>query len=123
MSVDPTKTQFAAPAFIIDKIPVYSTPTDCYPSSVGIGLSYSITGGGGSPAYTLESITNPYGIKCLTSLSWSEDGLNWYDQDDTGTDATNVSCGCNATTIYFFFEAQFTGTKTIYVQFAIDSIT
>jgi hypothetical protein len=120
MTVDPTKTQFAS-AWTIDKIPAYSTPTDCYPTSVGIGISYSITGGGGPITYTLKTITNPYGKKCLTSMSWSEDGTNWYDQDDNGTDATIVACGCNANNIYFFFGAQYSGARTIYIQFAIDS--
>lgn len=123
MAVDPTKVQFAVPAFTIDKIAAYSTPTDSFPSSVSANISYSITGGGGFPAYTLKSITNPYGNKCLPTLSWSTDDTNWYDQDAQDTDFTIVSCGCSDTTIYFFFNAQYSGSKTIFIQFAIDSIT
>jgi hypothetical protein len=132
MAVDPTKTQFAS-GWDIDKIPAYSTPTDSYPASVGIGLSYSIPGGLYPGTYTLKSIPNPYGTKCLTNLGWSLDGIAFYDQDDISQyyNSTNrelllqmqVSCGCSNSTIYFSFLSAYTSTQTVYIQFAIDSIS
>lgn len=134
MIVDPTKTQFASPAFLIDKIAAYSSQTDSFPNSVGFGISYSIPGSGSAfPTYTLKSITNPYGKKCLPNLSWSVDGVDFYDQDaelfyfNGGAMAAytqmGVQCGCSDSTIYFFFQSSFTSNQTVYIQFAIDSLT
>lgn len=133
MTVDPTKTQFAS-AYTIDKIAAYSSLTDSYPNSVGVGLSYSIPGSGlQTPTYTLQSIANPYSKRCLTNLSWSIDGASFYDQDDQlyyynaghASEFTQmgVICGCSDSTIYFFFQSSYTATQTVYLQFAIDSPT
>jgi hypothetical protein len=132
MSVDPTKTQFAS-EYNVDKIAAYSTITDSSPSSVGIGLNYSIPGSGSFfPTYTLESIPNPYGKKCLTNLSWSIDGASFYDQDaqlpyynSSSMEQLvqmGVQCGCSNSEIYFFFQSSYTSTQTVYLQFAIDNI-
>lgn len=130
--IDVTKVQFAS-AFNIDKIAVYSTPDD---SSAGVpqNISYSIPGSATStPTVTVHSISNPYGKKCLTSLSWSLDASHWYDQDDTlyyySVDRMdkaiqmNVICGCSDSTIYFSFTSDYPTTQTVYVQFAVDSIS
>lgn len=132
MSVDPTKTQFSTETNV-DKIAAYSTQFDSDPSSVGIGLNYSIPGSGSFlPTYTVETIPNPYGKKCLTNLSWSIDGFNYYDQDAqlvyyNGSEQQqllqmSVSCGCSDSTIYFAFQSEYTSNQTVYLQFAIDNI-
>lgn len=134
MGVDPTKVQFAAPAFNIDKIAAYSTATDSSPNSVSNGISYSIPGSGGiTPTYTLQSIPNPYGKKCLPNLSWSVDGVDYYDQDaelfyfnnslNSALVQMGVQCGCSDSTIYFFFQSSFTSNQTVHIQFSIDSLT
>ena len=134
MGVDATKVQFAAPAYNIDKIAAYSTPTDSYPNSVGIGLSYSIPGSGSTfPTNTLKSITNPYGKRCFTTLSWSIDGTNFYNQGTSlfyynGGAASiytqmQVFCGCSDSLIYFYFSSSYTSNQTVYLQFAVDSPT
>ena len=121
--------QFAS-EYPIDKIAAYSSLSDVYPASVPANISYSITGSGtSSPSYTLKSIANPYGKRCLPSLTWSLDGTNWYDQDDVLIDTSTlfikmqVSCGCSDSTIYFFFVSSFAGTQTVNIQFAVDSPT
>ena len=117
----------------VDKIAAYSTQTDSYPTSVGVGYSYSIPGSSTfTPAYTMESIPNPYGKKWLTNLSWSGDGASFYDQDailpyynvanQSQFTQMGVTCGCSNSTIYFFFQSSYTSTQTVYLQFAIDNI-
>jgi hypothetical protein len=133
MSVDPTKVQLAAPAFDIDKIAAYSSQVDSSPASVPTSVSYSIPGGYPGLGYNLATIPNPYGKKCLTNMSWSVDGADYYDQDDqlqyyNATQQSmliqmQVFCGCDNNTIYFFFQNTYTSTQTVYIIFAIDSIT
>lgn len=46
-------------------------------------VTYSVTGAAINPTtphLRLESIPNPTGQKCLTAVSWSVDGVNFYDQ-------------------------------------------
>lgn len=130
--IDPTKVQFAS-SLNADKIAAYSTNVDSSPSSVGIGYSYSIPGSSTfTPTYTTESIPNPYGKKCYPNLSWSVDGVNYYDQDaqlpyynsanKEQFTQMGVSCGCSNSTIYFVFQSSYTSTQTVYIQFAIDNI-
>lgn len=133
MSVDASQVQVAFPAYDIDKIAAYSTQFDSYPTSVGVGYSYSIPSNYEQVNYTLETIPNPYGSALLTNLSWSVDSADYYDQDcqlwyynstlQQLTLQMGVSCGCSDDTIYFFFQTQYTGTQTVYLQFAVDSPT
>jgi hypothetical protein len=132
-SPDPTQTQFAS-EYVVDKIATWSSTLDSAPSNVGINISYTIPGSASPfPTNSIRSVMNPYDKKCLTNLSWSVDGVNYYDQDTTLDyyNATNqemftqmqVTCGCSNSTIYFFFQSSYTSTQTVYLQYAIDSPT
>ena len=130
MAADDTKLQFYS-GLVADKIAAYSMTADSSPPTVSSAISYSIPGSGLSiPDFTLNSLANPYGKKCLTTLIWSLDNVNWYDQDDSlgyvngaaGFQVKmQVSCGCSDSTIYFFFQSSYTSTQTVYIQFALDS--
>jgi hypothetical protein len=132
MTADPTKINFYS-GFPIDKITAYSSTTGSSPSSVPVNISYSIAGDPTNGVFVIESIANPYGKKCLTNLSWSVDGINYYDQDaqlqyynasqHLNLTQMQVQCGCSDANIYFSFTSFYTSTQTVYLQFAIDSIT
>lgn len=136
MSVDITKVQFATPAYTIDKIATYADGQgNSWPSGTPINLHYDIPGSGipDTPTYTLQSIPNLYTKRLLTTLSWSLDNVNYYDQGVpvfyyNATDMLfgtqmQIFCGCSDSTIYFQFVSSFTATQTVYLQFALDSPT
>lgn len=132
MGIDQTKVQFASPAYNIDKISSYSIVTDSFPSSVPSALSYSIPAALAG-VYTLQSMANPYGKRCIPNVSFSLDGVSFYDQGTSVPyyNATSkqlqvqmrVNGGCSDSTIYLAFYSEYTATQTVYVQFAMDSPT
>jgi len=135
MSLDPTKVQFTT-VYQVDKIPVYSTKTDGQGlSSHGALAVGTVTG----PASFTTSIyvgrvTNPYGRKCLMTLSWSLDDTNYYPSNVpifyfNGTyneylwQALGFS-GCSDSTIYICCSTQYdVAPQTMYLQLALDSPT
>lgn len=96
----------------------------------------SLTANAASPPLsnvTTATIANPYGKKCLMTLSWSLDNVNFY--------PTNVPIfyynasqqgylwqalgfgGCSDSLIYLSCTSQYGSAQTVYVQFAVDSPT
>lgn len=125
MSLDRSKVQFFS-GDTIDKIVAYSSKTDSSSPSIPIDITYTVGAGGPlTPVFLLKSIPNPYGKRCIPNLSWSLDGLNYYDQIDQPNATTQVSvvCGCSDTTIYFYIQNQSTSSQTVHIQFAIDTIS
>lgn len=129
--VDATKVQFYS-GDVTDKIAVFSTNTDS--SSNGIGIQGSMTAVAGVPsvgALTTANIPNPYGKRCLMTLSWSLDAVNYYPMNQpayyyNATDASyywqaEAFGGCSDSTIYFGVFSQYTANQTVYFQFALDS--
>ena len=136
MTVDLSKLQFVAPLYPVDKIAVYSSSTSASNNDIaGAGLAYSILGSSttSTTLTTVQTIKNPYGRKCLTNAVFSLNGTNWYDQNTAleyynSTERSpglrmSMFCGCSDSTIYFVFNSQYTSTQTVYVQFAVDSIS
>jgi len=131
---DVTKLQFYSED-VTDKIAVYSTNDDS--SGSGIGIKGSMTAvAPASPAdiaTTIATIPNPYGKRCLMTLSWSLDGVNYFPQNQPAYyyNATFASYfwqalgfgGCSDSTIYFGTDSQFTSNQTVYFIFALDSPT
>jgi len=130
-AVDPTKVQFSS-TYIVDKIAMYSTKEDGqgYTSNGNI----TIPAASGLPFADVDYITiaNPYGRKCLITLSWSLDGINYYPQN-VPIFYFNVAHnsyywralsfgGCSDSTLVLGITTQYdVGPQTIYLQFALDS--
>lgn len=119
MSVDVTKVQFYG-GYTIDKITTQGT------------LTYNIpTGSLISPSSTVQKIANPYQKRCLTSASYSTDGLSFYDQTedefyfDPGLGfyetKLTVRCGCDDNTIYFWIKARYSP-LTVTINYTLDNI-
>ncbi len=137
MGVNPTKVQFATPAFTVDKIAAYANNLgNSFPASIPTNISYSGIPGSGNNAsttYTTKTLPNPYGKRLLTTFSWSVDGANYYDQgaqlyyfssfNQQWLVQMQAYCGCSDSTIYFSFGSQYTANQTVYIQFAVDSTT
>lgn len=121
--------------FSNDKVAMYSTLTDSSGEGIGIGASLIAT----APAsaediqLTTASIPNPYGRRCLMTLSWSLDRINFYPMN-TPIFYFNATFqeylwqalafgGCSDSTIYFGVDSQYTSSQTVYFQFALDSPT
>lgn len=121
--------------FPSDKVAMYSTTTDSSGSGIGIGGSMTAVAPSSASVTqtTIASLANPYGRKCLMTLSWSLDKLNWYPQNMpifyfNSTDKSYywqalAFGGCSDDTIYFGVDSQYTSDQTIYFQFALDSPT
>ncbi len=124
MTVDVSKLQFYS-GYPIDKITVQDT------------TSFSVAGGSGViPTTSTQSITNPYGAKCLTTCSYSVDNTNFYDQN-SGLQfystfhaepllQMQVQCGSSDSNIYFYFSTNYQDgsgnalSQTVYIKYAID---
>lgn len=133
MSVDETKLQLYSGS-TTDKIAVFSSKTD----SSGIGTNATATIGPvvdptDTPEVRMFSIDNPYGKKCLMTLSWSPDGVSYYPQNQPVYyyNATFSGYywkalgfgGCSDSKIYFGISTQYNDTQNVYFQFALDSPT
>lgn len=130
--VDPTKTQFST-TYEVDKIALYSTKED--------GQGYTANGSiAVGPANSLPfaeiyyaSIANPYGRKCLFTLSWSVDNINYYPQNvplfyfngsyNSYFWQALAFGGCSDELVYVAVTTQYTAAQTVYLQFALDSPT
>lgn len=132
MTLDPTKVQYSS-LDIVDKIPVYSTKTD----GQGLGINGSLAVGAASalPSSSIfvGTVANPYGRKCLVTMSWSLDGTNYYPMN-TPTFYFNATfssyffqalgfAGCSNSLIYIACTTQYTSAQTMYFQIALDSPT
>lgn len=77
---------------------------------------------GSSTTATLE---NPYGRKCLITLAWSIDNVNFYPAG--GYTAVSQPYTANAwvsdSTIYIYLTNSSGGTVTFYTRFALDTIS
>ena len=135
MSIDPSKVQFST-LDQVDKIAMYSSTTDSSGGGIGIGAQATIAAATApvfNPTVYMFNIPNPYGKRCLMTLSWSPDGVNYYPQNVPVFyfNATDLSYywkalgfgGCSDSTIYFGVTTQYTSSQTIYFQFALDSPT
>jgi hypothetical protein len=132
--VDVSKLQFYSED-VSDKIAMFSSNTDS--SGSGIGIQGKMTAAAPSDpsqvATTIASIANPYGKKCLMTLSWSLDGISYFPQNqpayyyNAGYSGYYWQAlgfgGCSDSTIYFGVDSQYTASQTIYFQFALDSPT
>lgn len=124
MTVDITKLQYYS-GYPIDKITVEDT------------TSYSMAGAGGLSTNTsLQTVTNPFGQRCLSTCSYSVDNINFYDQNtalpffstfhQTYLTQMQVQCGSSDTTIYFFLQSNYQDgagnplTQTVYINYALD---
>ncbi len=126
MTVDVSKLQFYS-NYPIDKI-VYQNPSP---------VTYSVPGpatpGGGNDRTTIFTITNPYGKKAYTTLSYSLDGSNFYDQSvqlsyfNSGLTQQllrmGVTMACSNTTISFIFLSNYTATQNVTINYTLDTIS
>lgn len=116
--------------FNADKIAVYSSKTD----SSGIGADGVLTVLPASPPdfnVSFAQIPNPYGHRCLPTMSWSLDGINYYPVNVPifYFNTTNQEyewqalgfMGCSDTFITICCTTQFGTTQSMHVQFALDS--
>lgn len=129
--VDATKTQFST-TYEVDKIALYSTTTDGQGYTSGASIT---VGAAALPSTTVftGSVANPYGKKCLPTLCWSLDGVNFYPQNVPifYFNATYASyfwralafMGCSDSTLYVGVTSQYGSSQTIYIQLALDSPT
>lgn len=129
---DVLKSQFIS-THQVDKVALYSTMED------GLGYTARGTLAVGTPADPVfggvywASVANPYGRKCLMTLSWSVDGVNFYPQNVPlfYYNATHLAYywqalgfgGCSDSLVYLACTTQYTADQTMYVQFALDSPT
>lgn len=132
-TVNATKTQYSS-LDLVDKIPVYSTTTDA--QGIGINAKQSVGPVIGTPSTDtttyIATLDNPYGKKCLTTLSWSLDGENYLPSDEPqyyfNSDANEYLLqvlpfmACSDSTIYFMVNTSYTADQTVYLQFALDSL-
>lgn len=100
-------------------------------------LSYTVAAGTPSdiPPYpgVLKTVTNTYGKKCLSSVSWSIDGSNFNSSRDSinytnGTlhelvTKASVNCGVYATTVYFYIVNNYTSSLTFTINYALKTIS
>lgn len=133
--IDVSKIQFTT-LYDVDKIPVYSTVADGQGLSANGSLAVGPVIGAASTTTSVyvATVANPYGRKCLPTMSWSIDGVNYY--------PVNVPIfyfnptyqeylwqalgfvGCSDSTIYICASTQYdVGPQTMHVQFALDSPT
>lgn len=118
--------------FNADKIAVYSSKTD----SSGIGAGGSLAVVAATPpdnSITVATIANPYGRKCLPTMSWSLDDTNFYPMNIPiyYYNATFQEylwqalgfMGCSDSLIYICCTTAYGSAQTMYVQFALDSPT
>lgn len=127
MTVDVSKLKFYS-GYPIDKITTDNTNAP---------ISYSIAGNAGvSPTTSLQSITNPFGAKGLSTCSFSVDNINFYDQNSPlifysvfhaePLTQMQVQCGVSDSTIYFFIQSNYHDaggtpiTQTVYINYAVD---
>lgn len=133
MSLDPTKIQFETVDHV-DKIAVYSTMLDS--SGFGIGADgYLNVNASSHDDYlvTHASIPNPYGKRCLPTMSWSLDHANYYPANVPifFYDSVNQGyywqalgfVGCSDSSIYLCCTSAYGSTQKMYIQFALDSPT
>lgn len=121
--VDTSKLQFYS-GYPIDKIVVQDTQTFLVPKPG--------TPGPGNDLITLRSIINPYQKKGYSTLSYSLDGVNFYDQavqlayyNATFAEQLlqiSVKCACNDSLIYFVFTSNFTADQNVTVNYTIDTV-
>lgn len=125
MSIDATKLQFYS-GWPIDKI----VASDSVPAVYIVAAASSAL----TTAYTVQSIANPYGQKCFTTMSYSIDATNFYDQNTplfyynstVGSSVLKlqVSCACNASTIFFTFATNYTASsQTVTINWSLDTLT
>lgn len=78
-------------------------------------------------AYTevTNSIPNPYGKKCFTTMSWSLDGSNYYPAQAKLSNAfmPSANAWADATNVYFYLDNSGMATSsTFYIIYALDTI-
>jgi hypothetical protein len=135
IQIDPAKVQFNS-LDQVDKAPVYSLLGD----SSGIGSNANAVVGtvigpasSNSTVY-MATLTNPYQKRCLMTLSWSIDRVNFYPANvpifyfNPTYNMYLWRCltfgGCSDSTVYVGFTTQYdVANQTVYVQFALDSPT
>lgn len=121
MTADIDKLNFSID-YPIDKIAVEGT------------ASYTVSGTATTtPVASLQSITNPFGHKCLMTVRWSVDGTNFYDMDGSINffSATfsefifgaGVKAGCSDSTIYFYMINGYDTSKTFTINYTLYSIS
>jgi hypothetical protein len=118
--------------FDVDKIATYSSKDDS--SGIGSGGYLSVLAGT-PPTYsiTYATIANPYEKRCLITMSWSLDNLNFYPMNvpifyyDAGSASYLWQAlgymGCSDSLIYIACTNSYGSAQNMYVQFALDSPT
>ena len=121
---DNSKLQFYS-GNVIDKIASYSSKIDSSSASIATNISYPIGASLGGGTFLKESIANPYGVAGFVTLSFSVDGVNYYEQTDQPNLNIQASCyaSCTSSTIYFHMQNQSVSAQTIYIQYAMDTLT
>lgn len=121
MTLDVTKAQFET-VNDVDKI--------------AYNASGSLTATAASPpssTVTTATIPNPYGKRCLMTLSWSLDNINYYPTNvpifyyNSGLQSYLWQAlgfgGCSDSSIYLCCTTQYGSPQTVFIQFAVDSPT
>lgn len=134
IEVDATKTQMET-THQVDKVAMYSSTTDSSGDGIGIGGSFVAAAASSLPFTTITtaSVPNPYGKKCLMTLSWSVDNINYHPMNvpifyfnasyNSYFWRALAAGGCSDDTIYFSVTSQYDQDQIIYFQFALDSPT
>jgi hypothetical protein len=109
MAVDYTKLSFSSDKQI-DKV--------VYESSV---ITYSVP----AASSRTESLTNPYGSKCFITLAWSTDGTSYYPAQayTAVTDTYTVNGWVDQNSVYVYLENNSASPLTMYIKYALDTIT
>ena len=118
----------------LDKVAMYSVTNDASePLLPNTRATLGAASGLPFASVAVASITNPYGRKCLPTLSWSPDGTNYYPMNVPVFyyNATYMQymwqalsfAGCSDSLIYIGFTTQYNASQTLYIQYAFDSPT
>lgn len=85
-------------------------------------ISYSQASTG---ADSTRTIPNPLGYKCLPTIAWSIDGINFYPADAklNPLNPYTLNVKVSATTITFYLYNNSGGTVTFTIKYALDTIT
>jgi hypothetical protein len=118
--------------FDVDKVAVYSSKDDGSGSGIGSGGSLAVPAGTPNTySITYATVANPYGKRCLPTLSWSLDNVNYYPVNVPifYFNATFQQylwqalgfAGCSDDLIYLCCTNSYGSAQTMYMQFALDS--
>jgi hypothetical protein len=120
----------------VGKIQFYSGyPIDkIFTTDKSLTLSVPAAVDDSTPGVTIASIPNPYGHAGLTTVSFSIDNNNFYEQNSSieywnttfleTLSQMTVTSACNDSSIFFMATSFYTlGAQTVFINYAVDSIT